>query len=145
MDINQAPTSMMALPTVEDAANALNEARLKAAVGFNYMVEVLALRGFDPSVSTRSALDISEHLYKVSGMAQKQAVQPIMPTVKFTFNATAPSPVSKKESNPSVTIDMEPVNAAPVEFDDTDLGLALDFLDSFPTMGNRLQVDLEDE
>jgi hypothetical protein len=77
--------------TPQQAQTALENARLKAAVGFEYMVELISLRGFDPTISTTQALAVAEHLYKVSGMAQKQSVQPVLPTVKFTFNATTTS------------------------------------------------------
>jgi hypothetical protein len=86
--------------TPQQAQNALEKARLKAAVGFEYMVELISLRGFDPTISTTQALAVAEHLYKVSGMAQKQSVQPVLPTVKFTFNATTTSK--------SVEIDITP-------------------------------------
>ena len=132
MDIQQIPQTMLAVPSMDEASTALNNARLKAAIGFEFMVELLSMRGVDPSISTKGALDISEHLYKVSGMAQKQAVVMTTPTVKFTFNASAPSaPVSAT----TVTIDMEqdPLDNMP------------DYIKTYPIFSNELTVDLEDD
>lgn len=144
MDIQQVPQAMLALPTADEAANALNNARLKAAVGFEFMVELLTLRGIDPSVVTKDALAVSEHLYKVSGMAQKQAVQTVAPTVKFTFNATAPS---AQQETKEQTIEMEITQDA--EFTET---MPDDVLNDIPAYvnniiakGNVLEVDTDDE
>ena len=145
MDILQ-PQSMIEVPTPEQAATALNNARLKAAVGFEMLVELLTIRGFDPTISTKSALDVSEHLYKVSGMAQKQAVQTVTPTVKFTFNATAPSAPQETKGQ---TVDMEVEITQEAEFTDT---LPDDVLSDIPAYvnniiakGNALEVETEDE
>ena len=113
------------------AQDALEKARLKAAVGFEYMVELITLRGFDPTISTTQALAVAEHLYKVSGMAQKQAIQPVLPTVKFTFNASS--------VNKSVEID---VTSAP-----NDLSNLPNYV-TYPMAGtplNTLMADISEE
>lgn len=126
----------LAVPTADEASNALNNARLKAAIGFEFMVELLTLRGVDPSISTKGALDISEHLYKVSGMAQKQAVQAAVPTVKFTFNATSTT------SPKGTTVQMDMVQEA--ELVDDPLNDLPEYLKSMQMTGNNLEIDVED-
>lgn len=131
MDINQTPSSFMALPTADEANTALNNARLKAAIGFEFMVETLTIRGFEPSITTKGLLEISDHLYKVSGMALKQTAQVVMPTIKFSFNAEAP----KGKASQVVTIDMEqdPLDNMP------------EYIKSNPIFSNVLTVDLDEE
>jgi hypothetical protein len=121
MDTPQVP--VVTEPTQADAMKSLENARLKAAIGFEYMVELITLRGFDPAISTTQALAVAEHLYKVSGMAQKQAVAPQLPTVKFSFN-------SNKAVN-SVEIDVTPSN---------DLAPPPDYTNYYPVTGTALNA-----
>jgi hypothetical protein len=60
------------VPTHDEAAKAIENARLKAAVGYEMMVELLTIQGFDPKTSVSNRLSVVEHLYKASGMAAKQ-------------------------------------------------------------------------
>lgn len=136
MDIQQIPQTMLAVPSMDEASTALNNARLKAAIGFEFMVELLSMRGVDPSISTKGALDISEHLYKVSGMAQKQAVVMTTPTVKFTFNATATS------SPKGAVVQMDMVQEA--EIVDDIMDDLPTYVKSMQTLGNSLEVNVED-
>lgn len=56
----------------QEAAAALERARLKAAVHMELLLEALTLRGLDPVASVRTVIDAFEANYKVSGMAAKQ-------------------------------------------------------------------------
>jgi hypothetical protein len=60
------------IPTHDEAAKAIENARLKASVGYEMMVELLTIQGFDPKTSVANRLSVVEHLYKASGMAAKQ-------------------------------------------------------------------------
>lgn len=62
-------------PTPEEAVQAMEVARRKAAVILSELVDDLGLRAADAATSTPNKLSIAEHLYKVSGMAAKQAAQ----------------------------------------------------------------------
>jgi hypothetical protein len=62
------------IPTHDEAAKAIENARLKAAVGYEMLVELLTIQGFDPKTSVNNRLSVVEHLYKASGMAAKQEV-----------------------------------------------------------------------
>jgi hypothetical protein len=55
-----------------------------ASVTLLYAQQELCKRAIDPTVTTRGLLDISEHSYKVSGMAKKQ--EPAEKQGKVIFN-----------------------------------------------------------
>lgn len=142
MDIVQLPKSALDVPSTHEAAEALDRARLKAAVGFEFMVELLTLRGFEPSVSTKNALEISDHLYKVSGMAQKQSIQANLPTVRFNFNSKTTSTGSVEvEVTASVNAEHEPNEKIVEDVEDIP-----EYMQNYPIFGNSLRADLpEDE
>ena len=60
-------------PTQEEATQAMDVARRKAAVLLSELIDDLGIRAADAATSTPNKLSIAEHLYKVSGMAAKQA------------------------------------------------------------------------
>lgn len=124
------------VPTADEAANALEIARLKAAVGYEIIVEQLTLKGFDPTCQTKDQLAIAEHLYKTSGMASKQAAAAAPPTVKFTFNAA--NPLTGKQE--SVEID---VTAGTTVLEDPLADIPA-FIAGSPPLGTPVELGLVD-
>jgi hypothetical protein len=144
MDIISTPDKQLGTPTGEEAAAALSRAQLKAAVGFEIMVELLTMRGFETSISTKGALDISEHLYKVSGMAQKQAPPPVMPTVRFNFNSNRATGVDiEMEFGPEVS-SAQNFSTANHE-SPANTSTRPSYLDKYPIIGNPLDVEFTEE
>ena len=64
------------LPTEADATAAIAEARVKAACNLPLILERIADRAFDPTSNFKQLMDSGEFMYKVSGMAAKQAERP---------------------------------------------------------------------
>jgi hypothetical protein len=98
---------MANLPAVtpQDAALALENARLKAAVHLDLLSEELARRALDPVASVKTIHEAAEFNYKLSGLAAKQtAAAPIGGGFKLTFNFNAARP----SSGSARTIDVEP-------------------------------------
>lgn len=74
-------------PTREDAARALENARLKAAINLEVLLDALTLRGLDPASNFKALLDSFEASYKVSGLAAKQAAAVASPvSVRINLN-----------------------------------------------------------
>lgn len=61
------------IPTAEHANAALIEAKHKAACNLPLILERIAERAFDPTSNFKQLMDSGEFMYKVSGMAAKQA------------------------------------------------------------------------
>ena len=71
-------------PVTADAEHNLRLASETASGALVFLVQRLAERGIDPTITTKGLLDISEHMYKVSGMAKKQEAKE--DSGRFVFN-----------------------------------------------------------
>lgn len=72
------------LPTKTEIDRLQEETRAMAAVNLHLGVKALGVRVIDPSLTTKSLLELNEHFYKVSGLAAKQEKQ--ADTGRFVFN-----------------------------------------------------------
>ena len=65
------------LPVIPEGVDPLEATRLLASAYLPQIISVLASRGYDDRITTPNLISISEHLYKVSGMAAKQNPVPL--------------------------------------------------------------------
>jgi hypothetical protein len=144
MDIISTPDQQLGLPTNEEATAALERARMKSAIGYEVLVEQLTIRGFEPSISTKGLLDIADHLYKVSGMAQKQAPPPVMPTVRFNFNSNRATGVDIEMEFSQDLADNTNFSPANTE-SPVNVSTRPSYLDKYKIQGNPLDVEFTEE
>lgn len=115
------------VPTRDEAATAIENARLKAAVGYEMMLELLTIQGFDPKISVSNRLSITEHLYKASGMAAKQEAPK---NAGFSISIVLPGSKEKLVvGSGGPENDMLP--AAPV------------YMSTMPQLGNPITIDVD--
>jgi hypothetical protein len=118
---------MSAVPTHEEAAKSIDNARLKAAVGYEMMLELLTIQGFDPKTSVANRLSITEHLYKASGMAAKQEAPK---NAGFSITITLPGSREKLvvgSNDPEADV----LQSTPV------------YMSTVPQLGNPITIDAE--
>ena len=89
--------NLPAIPSADDAAAALTEAKHKAACNLPLILERIAERAFDPTSNFKQLMDSGEFMYKVSGMAAKQADKPAGPGFSITIQLAGDGGTKGKE------------------------------------------------
>lgn len=92
--------NLPAIPSADDATAALTEAKHKAACNLPLILERIAERAFDPTSNFKQLMDSGEFMYKVSGMAAKQAEKTAGPG----FSITIKLPGLPGQSNQEIVI-----------------------------------------
>lgn len=115
------------VPTRDEAATSIENARLKAAVGYEMMLELLTVQGFDPKISVANRLSITEHLYKASGMAAKQEAPK---NAGFSISIVLPGSKEKLVVGSNAP-ENDILQSAPV------------YMSTMPQLGNPIMIDVE--
>jgi len=112
MENSLIPTTT-AVSDEEAIKQALEQARVQAVANLAFAQEEMGRRILEPTLNTKTLLDLAEHAYKVSGMAAKQKEQEA-PNDRFVFNINFSGSKLTVESSP---IHNEPIDVTPSPMD----------------------------